>query len=90
MESDVSGDCLATYTTTGPHSGIKKSKKRCLTSHQNKRERPDEALSVHSHSQREIEYKTNAEGLVESITADEVHEFELILKRDAGNLINVH
>ncbi|XP_026470483.1 microsomal triglyceride transfer protein large subunit-like [Ctenocephalides felis] len=84
MESDVSGDCLASYTTSGPHSGVKKSKKRCLISHQNKRERPDEALSVHTHSQRGVEYKTNQEGLLESIIADEVHELELVLKRDAG------
>lgn len=89
-ETDSSGHCTISYTSTGPTS-FRKTKSLCRASEDTPYlVHPDQLFSVQVQSSRQADYKLSEDNaFIESFSSLESHEMVVTMKQDAGNKVKI-
>lgn len=88
-ETDSSGHCSVSYTSTGPLS-FHKSKFACISEDLPYQIHPDQLFSVNVESNREATYEMSSNNdFIKSIRAEESHILKVTIKPDAGNKVKI-
>ncbi|XP_018321773.1 microsomal triglyceride transfer protein large subunit [Agrilus planipennis] len=89
-ETDSSGVCKVSYTSTGP-TIMKKYKTDCTSTDLPYVYNPDVLLGINVESDRTVTYEIDTSGdKIKRINSDEAHVMSLNAKENAGNKIEVH